>query len=160
MQVAEKTVVGIHYKLTNDDGQVLDSSENKAPLVFIHGIGMLIPGLEKALVGKSKGDQLNVSIAPEEGYGVKDPALTQKVPKAQFEESEKIEIGTQFQVDTEQGAIIVTVTEVGDDEVTVDGNHPLAGMTLHFDVTVDEVREATEEEIAHGHVHGEGGHDH
>ena len=160
MQVAEKTVVGIHYKLTNDDGQVLDSSENKAPLVFIHGIGMLIPGLEKALVGKTKGDQLNVSISPEEGYGVKDPALTQKVPKAQFEESEKIEIGTQFQVDTEQGAIIVTVTEVGDDEVTVDGNHPLAGMTLHFDVTVDEVREATEEEIAHGHVHGEGGHDH
>ncbi len=160
MEVAEKKVVGIHYKLTNDEGQVLDSSENKAPLVFIHGIGMLIPGLEKALLGKKKGDDLQVSIKPEEAYGVKDPALTQKVPMAQFDEPEKIEVGSQFQVDTEQGTIIVTVTEVSDAEVTVDGNHPLAGMTLHFDVTVDSVREATEEEIAHGHVHGEGGHNH
>jgi len=160
MEVAEKKVVGIHYKLTNDDGQVLDSSENKEPLTFIHGIGMLIPGLEKALIGKKKGDDLKVSIQPEEGYGVKDASLTQQVPKSQFDEPEKIEVGSQFQVDTDQGAIVVTVTNVTDSDVTVDGNHPLAGMTLHFDVTVEDVRDATEEELAHGHIHGEDGHQH
>lgn len=157
MQVEEKKVVGIHYKLTDDDGKVLDSSENADPLMFIYGIGMLIPGLEKALLGKAKGDQLNVSIAPVDAYGERDDQLTQSVPKSQFDEPEKLQVGMQFQVETEQGVLVVTVTEVNDQDVKIDGNHPLAGVNLNFDVTVEEVREATQEELDHGHVHGPGG---
>ncbi len=160
MEIAEKKVVGIHYKLTNDAGEVLDSSENAQPLLFIHGIGMLIPGLENSLTGKSTGDKLKVTVQPDDGYGKRDDSLVQQVPKTQFDESEKIEIGMQFQVETQEGAIVVTVTEIGDDAVTIDGNHPLAGMVLHFDVSIEEVREATQEELDHGHVHGPGGHEH
>ncbi|MCF8058862.1 MAG: peptidylprolyl isomerase [Bacteriovoracaceae bacterium] len=160
MQVEEKKVVSIHYKLTDDDGNILDSSENAQPLVFIHGIGMLIPGLEKALEGKVKGDKLNVSVKPEDGYGERDEGLTQMVPKTQFDDTETIQIGMQFQVETEQGVLVVTVTKVTDDEVKIDGNHPLAGVNLNFDVSVEEIREATQEELDHGHVHGAGGHDH
>ncbi len=160
MQVEEKKVVSIHYKLTDDDGKVLDSSENDQPLVFIYGIGMLIPGLEKALEGKVTGDKLKVSVNPEEAYGERDEGLTQMVPKSQFDEEETLQIGMQFQVETEQGVLVVTVIEVTDTEVKIDGNHPLAGMKLHFDVSVGEIREATAEEIDHGHVHGAGGHDH
>lgn len=160
MQVEEKKVVGIHYKLTDDAGKVLDSSENAQPLMFIFGIGMLIPGLEKALEGKAKGDKLSVSIKPADAYGERDPGLTQTVPKAQFDEPEKLQIGMQFQVDTDHGALVVTITEVNDDNVQIDGNHPLAGVNLNFDVSVEEVREATQEELDHGHVHGPGGHHH
>ncbi len=160
MQVEEKKVVSIHYKLTDDDGKVLDSSENDQPLVFIYGIGMLIPGLEKALEGKVTGDKLKVSVNPEEAYGDRDEGLTQMVPKSQFDEEENLQVGMQFQVETEQGVLVVTVIEVTDTEVKIDGNHPLAGMKLHFDVSVGEIREATAEEIDHGHVHGAGGHDH
>jgi FKBP-type peptidyl-prolyl cis-trans isomerase SlyD len=160
MQVEEKKVVSIHYKLTDDDGKVLDSSENDQPLVFIYGIGMLIPGLEKALEGKVTGDKLKVSVNPEEAYGERDEGLTQMVPKSQFDEEETLQLGMQFQVETEQGVLVVTVIEVTDTEVKIDGNHPLAGMKLHFDVSVGEIREATDEEIDHGHVHGAGGHDH
>lgn len=160
MQVEEKKVVGIHYKLTDDEGTVLDSSENAQPLMFIFGIGMLIPGLEKALEGKAKGDKLSVSIKPADAYGERDPGLTQTVPKAQFDEPEKLQIGMQFQVDTDHGALVVTITEVNDDSVQIDGNHPLAGVNLNFDVSVEEVREATQEELDHGHVHGPGGHHH
>jgi FKBP-type peptidyl-prolyl cis-trans isomerase SlyD len=160
MQIAEKKVVGIHYKLTNEAGEVLDSSENAQPLLFIHGIGMLIPGLENALTGKTTGDKMQVTVQPEDGYGVRDQGLVQQVPKAQFDESEEIQVGMQFQVETQEGAIVVTVTEIGDDTVTIDGNHPLAGMVLNFDVSVEEVRDATQEELDHGHVHGPGGHEH
>lgn len=160
MQIEKEKVVGIHYTLKNDAGEILDSSENSDALMFIFGMGMLIPGLEKALEGKTKGDALNVSIKPEEAYGVRDDALTQSVPKEQFDNSDKIEVGHQFQVETEQGVLIVTVIEVTDKAVVVDGNHPLAGMTLHFDVKVEEVRDATKEELDHGHVHGPGGHNH
>ena len=160
MQIEQKKVVGIHYKLTNDNDEVLDSSENAQPLLFIHGIGMLIPGLENALTGKTTGDKMKVTVKPEDGYGVRDQGLVQQVPKAQFDEAEEIQIGMQFQVETQEGAIVVTVTEIGDDTVTIDGNHPLAGMTLHFDVSIEEVRDATQEELDHGHVHGPGGHEH
>jgi len=160
MQIAEKKVVGIHYKLTNDAGEVLDSSENAQPLLFIYGIGMLIPGLENALLGKKAGDKMQVTVQPEDGYGKRDDNLVQQVPKAQFDEAEGIQIGMQFQVETQDGAIVVTVTEIGEENVTIDGNHPLAGMVLHFDVNVEEVREATQEELDHGHVHGPGGHEH
>lgn len=160
MQIEEKKVVGLHYTLTDDDGKVLDSSQEGTPLTFIFGIGMLIPGLEKAIEGKVKGDELKVSIKPEDAYGQRDDGLTQKVPKDQFDEGEEIQIGMQFQVETQQGALVVTVTEVTDSEVTIDGNHPLAGMNLNFEVKVDDVREATKEELDHGHVHGPGGHNH
>lgn len=160
MEIAEKKVVGIDYKLTDDDGKTLDSSEGGQPLMFIHGIGMLIPGLEKALVGKKKGDSLKVAIKPEEAYGERDEGLTQMVDKKQFDDGQEIQVGMQFQVDTPQGTLVVMVTEVTDTHVKVDGNHPLAGMNLNFEVTVQEVRDATQEELDHGHVHGPGGHQH
>ena len=160
MEIAEKKVVTIHYKLTDDDGQTLDTSEGADPLVFIHGIGMLIPGLENALVGKKKGDNLKVAVKPEEGYGQRDEGLTQMVEKSQFDNGEEIQIGMQFQVDTPQGTLIVVVTEVTDTHVKVDGNHPLAGVNLNFEVNVEDVREATQEELDHGNVHEPGGHDH
>ncbi len=156
MKITKDKVVAIHYKLTNNDGEVLDSSEGRDPLVYIHGNGNLIMGMEEGVEGKAKGDKLTLKIAPEKGYGVKDPELTQKVPRSAFGD-QKIEKGMQFS--TNQGGV-VTVTEVGLNEVTVDANHPLAGVELNFTVEVVEVREATSDELSHGHVHGPGGHHH
>ena len=160
MQISDQKVVHIHYTLTNDDGEVLDSSEGHGPLAYIHGIGNLIPGLENALNGKTAGDKLSVSIAPEEGYGLRDEDLIQTVPKGAFQGVQTIEPGMQFHAESPEGMQLVTVLEVRGDEVVLDGNHPMAGMTLHFDVEVGEVREATAEELDHGHVHGAGGHHH
>ncbi len=160
MQVAKNKVVGIDYKLTDKDGKMIDSSANHGPLYYIQGIGNLIPGLENALEGKKSGDNLKVTIAPKDAYGERNDALCQSVPRAQFESNEGLEVGMQFEVDTEQGELVVSVTKIEGDTVTVDGNHPLAGVELHFDVTVKEVRDASAEELAHGHVHGEHGHHH
>ena len=160
MQISDQKVVHIHYTLTNDDGEVLDSSEGHGPLAYIHGMGNLIPGLENALNGKTAGDKLNVSVAPEEAYGLRDEELIQTVPKSAFQGVQSIEPGMQFHAESPEGMQLVTVVEVNGDEVVLDGNHPMAGMTLHFDVEVGEVREATSEELDHGHVHGPGGHHH
>jgi FKBP-type peptidyl-prolyl cis-trans isomerase SlyD len=161
MLVAQDKVVLIHYTLRNDAGSVLDSSAGGDPLAYIHGQGNIIPGLEKALEGKQKGDKVNVRVEPAEGYGVRDDSLLQKVPRRAFGSVAKIEPGMQFHAQTSQGHTrVVTVTHVQGDMVTVDGNHPLAGENLHFDVEITEVRDATEEEQAHGHVHGPGGHHH
>jgi FKBP-type peptidyl-prolyl cis-trans isomerase SlyD len=160
MQIQKNKVVGIDYKLTDKDGKLIDSSTEHGPLYYIQGTGSLIPGLENALEGKSTGDSLQVAIAAKDAYGEINEALCQVVPKSQFESNEGVELGMQFEVETEEGELVVTVTEISGDSVTVDGNHPLAGMELHFDVTVKEVREATTEEMAHGHVHGPGGHHH
>jgi len=160
MQAAENSVVSIHYTLTNTRGEVLDSSRGGEPLVYLHGSGNIIPGLEKALAGKQVGDKLQVSVAPGEGYGERDEALVQQVPKRAFQGVPKIEPGMSFHAQSSQGPMQVTVTAVLGDMVTVDGNHPLAGETLNFDVEVTEVRKATLEEISHGHVHGAGGHHH
>lgn len=156
MKIAKDKVAAIHYKLTNNSGEVLDSSEGRQPLYYIHGNGNLIPGMEEGLDGRAKGDKLNLKIAPEKGYGIKDENLTQKVPRTAFGD-QKVEKGMQFQ--TNQGGV-VTVTEVSIDGITVDANHPLAGVELNFDVEVIEVREATPDELSHGHVHGPGGHHH
>jgi len=156
MNITKDKVVAIHYKLTNNSGEVLDSSEGKDPLVYIHGNGNLIMGMEEGVEGKTKGDKLTLKIAPEKGYGVKDPELTQQVPRTAFGD-QKVEKGMQFS--TNQGGV-VTVTEVGADTITVDANHPLAGVELNFDVEVMDVREATSDELSHGHVHGPGGHHH
>ncbi|MCE8032506.1 MAG: peptidylprolyl isomerase [Halomonas sp.] len=160
MQIAQNSVVAFHYTLTNDAGEVLDSSEGRQPLTYLHGAGNIIPGLEKQLEGREAGDKLNVTVAPEEGYGEVQPQLVQEVPRDAFQGVESVEPGMQFQAQTQGGPLMVTVTKVEGDTVTVDGNHPLAGQKLNFDVEIAEVREASQEEIEHGHVHGEGGHQH
>lgn len=159
MQIAKNTVVSIHYTLRDNEGNVLDSSIGKDPLHYIQGIGNLIPGMEEGLEGKQKGDKLDIKVSPEKGYGERNDSLMQKVPRTAFGDQE-VRPGMQFQAQTSQGAQVVTVTEVGLESVTVDGNHPLAGVELNFDVEVMEVRNATSDELAHGHVHGPGGHHH
>lgn len=160
MQAGDNTVVLIHYTLTSDSGETLDSSEGREPLGYLHGFGNIIPGLENALVGKKAGDKLKVSIPPAEAYGVREDALVQIVPRSAFGGAPDLEVGMQFQAQTPEGVRVVTVVDVAGDDITLDGNHPLAGETLHFDVEVTEVRAATEEELTHGHVHGAGGHHH
>ncbi len=160
MSVSNNKVVHIHYKLTNDKGEVLDTSEGRAPLAYIQGKGNIIPGLEKALEGKEKGDDLTVTIPPEEAYGVHDERLIQVLPRSSFQGVEEIKPGMQFQATIEGHPQILTVTKVEGDEITVDANHPLAGESLTFDVTVTDIRDATEDELAHGHVHGPEGHSH
>ena len=160
MQVTQNAVVGIHYTLTNDQGETLDSSAGGDPLVYLHGNGNLIPGLERELEGKQAGDKLNVKIAAADAYGEYDKSLVQQVPRRSFRGVSDISVGMQFQVQSNAGPRMVTVTQVQGDMVTVDGNHALAGQDLTFAVEITEVREASEEEIAHGHVHGPGGHHH
>ncbi|MEZ5465478.1 MAG: peptidylprolyl isomerase [Lysobacteraceae bacterium] len=157
MQIAERCVASFHYTLTDDAGAVIDSSEGRDPLAYLHGAGNIVPGLEKAMVGRAAGDQFKVTVAPEEGYGLRNEQLIQSVPREAFQGVDKIEPGMRFQAQTQNGPVNVEVTEVADATVTIDGNHPLAGKALHFDVTVAEVREASEEELSHGHVHGVGG---
>jgi FKBP-type peptidyl-prolyl cis-trans isomerase SlyD len=157
MQIGTNSVVSIHYTLRDETGEVLDASEGREPLDYMHGSGQIIPGLENALEGKSKGEELAVVIEPENGYGTRDESLVHEVPKSEFEVPDEIEVGMQFRVGDEGGTLIMVVAGVGDEVVTLDGNHPLAGVTLSFDVSIADVREATEEEIkASQHVHGSG----
>ena len=156
MTIQANTVVSIHYTLTDDDGVQLDASQDQQPLTYLHGAGNIIPGLENALEGKSVGDSLQVVIAPAEAYGEYQDNLVQQVPRALFDADQELRPGMRFQAQTDDGPVSVAITEVADDSVSVDANHPLAGKTLHFDVSVAELRDATAEEIAHGHVHGEG----
>lgn len=160
MQIAQNSVVAFHYTLTNDAGEVLDSSEGRDPLTYLHGAGNIIPGLEKELEGRETGEKLNVAVTPEDGYGEVQPQLVQEVPRDAFQGVEAVEPGMQFQAQTQGGPLMVTVTQVEGDTVTVDGNHPLAGQKLNFDVEIADVREASQEEVEHGHVHGEGGAEH
>ncbi|MBI9099837.1 MAG: peptidylprolyl isomerase [Spirochaetaceae bacterium] len=160
MTIIEKSVVSMHYKLTDESGQLLDESQDQ-PLKYIHGTNSLIPGLEKELDGKKAGDQIKATVPPEEAYGPVMPQLIQNLPKSTFQGAEKIEVGMEFEASNENNeTMIVRVDAVNGEEVTINGNHPLAGKTLNFDVKVVEVREASEEELSHGHVHGEGGHNH
>ncbi|WP_329740788.1 peptidylprolyl isomerase [Dyella sp. A6] len=160
MQIAPRTVASFHYTLTDDAGQVVDSSAGREPLPYMHGQGQIVPGLEKAMEGHQVGDKFNVDVAPAEGYGEHQPELIQAVPRSAFQGVDNIQPGMQFQGQGPQGVFNVTVTKVEDETVHIDGNHPLAGKTLHFAIEVVEVREATEEELSHGHVHGAGGHQH
>lgn len=160
MLVSAQKVVLIHYTLTNDEGEIVDSSEGHEPLAYIHGEGNIIPGLENALLGKSAGDKVKVSIPPEEGYGLRDDALIQGVPREAFHGVDEILPGMQFHTETQDGGQLVTVVDVQGDTVILDGNHPMSGQTLNFDVEITEVRDATAEELSHGHVHGPGGHHH
>lgn len=160
MNIAEKTVVLMDYTVKDDAGNIIDSSSGHEPLAFIVGLGNIIPGLERQFIGKKKGDEFKATVSPEDGYGERDDNLVESVPRAQFAGVKGLEVGMQLQAQTEDGVEVVTVTQVTDTEVTVDANHPLAGKTLHFDVKVVDVRQPTSEELAHGHVHGVGGHHH
>ncbi len=160
MKVAENAVVVIDYTLTDNDGEVIDSSEGAGPLAYLQGMGNIIPGLEAALLDKEAGDNVKASIEPKDAYGERVEDMKQEVPKELFGGIDNIELGMQFQSETDDGPVMVTVVAMGEEMITVDGNHPLAGVHLNFDVTIREVREASKEELEHGHVHGEGGHQH
>jgi FKBP-type peptidyl-prolyl cis-trans isomerase SlyD len=158
--IGNNCVVSIHYTLTDDQGNTLDSSKNSGPLDYLHGANNLIPGLERELTGRSAGDSFNVTIAPDHAYGLYRDELVQIVPIAMFEDVEDIEPGMQFETHGPNGHELVTVIRIEDGNVTIDSNHPLAGKTLHFDVSVESVRYATPEEREHGHVHHEHSHHH
>lgn len=160
MQIADRKVAEIEYTLKDDDGQVLDTTDGKSPLAYLHGTGSIIPGLENELAGKAAGDNIRVTLPPAQGYGERNDDLRQQMSRDQFDGVDELKVGMMFRVETDQGPLVLNVVDISDDVVTVDGNHPLAGQTLHFDVTVQGVRDATEEEIAHGHAHGPGGHAH
>lgn len=158
--IGANSVVAIHYTLKNDAGEILDSSEGSSPLVYLHGAQNIIVGLENALQGKSVGEKFSTAIPPELGYGVSRPQLVQVIKKEMFEDADTIEPGMSFAAQGADGRQqAVRVTAVSADEVTVDANHPMAGMTLHFAVEVVDIRDATRQELAHGHVH-QHGHDH
>jgi len=158
VKIENNRAVQIHYTLKDDQGEILDSSMDRGPLPYIHGVGALIPGLESELLGKEAGEKFTAVIAPENGYGEYDEGYVFQVGASEFEEDDEIEVGMQIQLDTENGPAIATITKIEDEEVTLDLNHPLAGVSLHFDVEVIDVREATPEELDHGHVHN--GHQH
>ncbi|MCQ4273191.1 peptidylprolyl isomerase [Pseudomonas kuykendallii] len=161
MLIAANKAVSIDYTLTNDAGEVIDSSAGGAPLAYLQGAGNIIVGLEKALEGKKVGDQVKVAIEPEDAYGEYSAELVTTLSRAMFEGVDELEVGMQFHASGPDGGMqIVTIRDLDGDDVTVDGNHPLAGQRLNFDVTVVDVRDASAEEIAHGHIHGEGGHHH
>lgn len=154
MNISDNCVVSIHYTLTDDEGRELDSSADQGAFSYLHGARNIIPGLEQALTGKAPGDELRVTVQPRDAYGEINPELVQQVPREAFAGIDDLRPGMQFRTgDDDNQALNITVTEVGDDSVTIDANHPLAGLVLHFDVRIEDVREAEEEELTHGHVH-------
>ncbi len=159
MQIGSQKIVSIAYTLKSDTGEVLDTSVGRDPLIYIHGIGSLVPGLEKALEGHVKGDHVVVSVGPDEGYGTRDESLSRKIPIRKLPEG-KARVGMRVRVQTDTGPLMLLITAVQGDYATVDPNHPLAGQTLHFEVDVIDVRDATADELKHGHVHGPGEHHH
>ena len=160
MQIGDQKVVTLHYTLTDNEGRVIDQSEDGS-FAYLHGASNIIPGLEYALSGKTAGEELTVAVSPEEAYGVRDESMLQQVPKNMFEDSSQIAVGTQFHAQGPNGEmLVVTVMEVQEEHVVVDGNHPLACVDLNFDVKIIDVRDASTEEVEHGHVHGPEGHHH
>jgi FKBP-type peptidyl-prolyl cis-trans isomerase SlyD len=157
MKIAENKVVVLHYAVSDSDDTLIDSSYDHSPLSVIQGSHYLIPGLEEALTDHVTGDKFEVEVTAEQAYGQRFDEYVQTVPKAMFESVEDLAVGSQLRATTDDGEQTVIVIDVTDDEITVDGNHPLAGIDLKFDVEILEVRDATEDELAHGHVHGEGG---
>lgn len=161
MKIASGSVVGIDYSLHLGDGQVIDQSAPGEPLTYLHGEGQIVPGLEAALEGCDVGDHKQVVVAPGQGYGEHDPRGVQQVPRGAFPPGFEPKVGMELTAEGQNGeAVPFAIREVRQDDVVIDLNHPLAGKTLHFEVTVREVRAATAEELQHGHAHGEGGHEH
>ena len=160
MAITQDSVVTIHYTLKDDAGEVIDSSAAGEPLAYLHGHGNIVPGLERELTGKEVGDKMSVRVSPEDGYGEYDKGLVQSVPRRALRGVKDVQPGMHLHAQTEAGPRTVTVTRVAGDMVTLDGNHPLAGKHLNFDIQIEGVRPATEEELSHGHVHGPHGHGH
>lgn len=158
MPVAAQHVISIEYTLNDEEGRTLDTSQGREPLAYLHGAGNIVPGLEKALEGKDVGDSVEVSVTPEDGYGNYDAALVRNVPVRKLPKGSTP--GQRLRLDTSAGPAIFTVISVKGDYAKLDGNHPLAGKTLHFKAKVIDIRQPTAEELAHGHVHGAGGHSH
>lgn len=156
MKITNNSVVVMHYAVSDSEGTLIDSSYDHKPMTIIQGTGYLIPGLEDELLGHQKGDQFEVAVSADQAYGLRDDDYVQTVPKELLQGVEDLAVGTQLRATTDDGEQTVIVIDVTDEEVTVDGNHPLAGIDLRFDVEILEVREATEEELAHGHIHSEG----
>jgi FKBP-type peptidyl-prolyl cis-trans isomerase SlyD len=156
--IKKDSVVAFNYTLKDDSGTVIDSSAPEEPLAYLHGHGNLVPGLERELEGKSANDKLTVKVSPADGYGEFSQGLIQRVPRRSLKGIAKITVGMRLHAQTPEGPRAVTVTAVTGDMVTIDANHPLAGKNLNFDIEIVEVREASTEELAHGHVHGPGGH--
>jgi FKBP-type peptidyl-prolyl cis-trans isomerase SlyD len=154
MQIEKNKVVEIDYTLKDENGEVLDSSQDRESLSYIQGVGNLIPGVENALEGKSSGERVEITVPPETGYGLRDDSLVLSIPRDKFSEVDDLKEGLRFRMDAPDGPMVFTVVNVEESEVMVDGNHPLAGMTLNFDITIQSVRDATPEELDHGHVHG------
>jgi FKBP-type peptidyl-prolyl cis-trans isomerase SlyD len=152
--IAKDKVVTFDYRLTDDKGTLIDSSDEGGPLTYLHGHGNLIPGLESHLEGMASGTEFKVHVEPDQGYGLRDESLVAQVPKEQFAEAGEVEAGMAFGAMTDDGPVTVVVTKVEGDVVHVDANHPLAGVALNFEGTIREVREPTEEEISQGHVQG------
>lgn len=153
-------VIGFHYTLKDGEGTTIDSSVGSTPLLFLEGSGMIIPGLEKDLLAMNVGDKKNIEVKADDAYGQRRDDMIITVEKSQFPEGTEINPGDQFRVNQDPNMPPFTVLSVEDEKVTLDGNHPLAGIDLFFDVEITENRDATEEEIAHGHAHGVGGHNH
>lgn len=160
MTITKGSVVLFDYTLTDDEKEIIDSSKDGGPLAYLQGEGQIVRGLEKAMEGKKAGDSFKISVSPDEGYGMIDPEKIAVVDADQIEGGDELEEGMQLEASHDEGEQIVVVSKIEGKKVTLDGNHPLAGMNLHFDITIREVREATAEEIEHGHVHGPGGHHH
>lgn len=160
MQISKNSVVTLNYTLKNDQGEIIDQSQDGS-FQYLHGAGGIIPGLEGQLEGKSAGDSFSAHIEPADGYGERDETMIQVVPRNLFEDEQPLEVGMQFHAQNPSGDMLtVIISKIEGDDITVDGNHPLAGEALNFDIDVKDVREATAEEIEHGHVHGPDGHHH
>jgi len=160
MTIQDKKAVSFHYTLTNQDGEQIESSRDKEPMTYLHGARNIIPGLESAMVGKAVGDEFKVTIEPAQAYGEKVQAKIQRISSKHFKFPKKLKPGQVVGLQTKNGPVKATIVKIGRFNVDVDANHPLAGQTLTFDVEVSAVRDATEEELAHGHAHGPGGVDH
>ncbi len=156
MTIANNKVATIHYTLKDANGETLDSSDGQEPLAYLHGFQNLVPGLETTLTGKNIGDKISTVVKPEDGYGEKDPTLIQVLDKAMFGGIDPIEVGMEFHAETKNGQQVVEIVDVEGDTVTIDGNHPLAGKDLHFDVEIVDIRDASQGEMDHGHPHGSG----
>ena len=160
MQISANKVVIMDYTLKDDEGNIIDQSQD-SQFAYLHGANNIIPGLESALSDKAVGDKVSVRVTPEEGYGERVDAMVQNVDRGMFDHDQELEVGQQFHAQSPEGHMLtVTITHVDGDTITVDGNHPLAGVHLNFDVEIKDIREASAEEIDHGHVHGPGGHHH
>lgn len=160
MKVGKNSVVSFHYTLKNAEGEQMESSREAQPMTYLHGAGNIIPGLEKAMEGKATGDSFEVTVQPGEAYGEYDEANIQRIPAKHFKDTRRMEPGQLVSIQTRNGPIQAVVKKVGRFNIDVDANHPLAGQSLTFDVELTDVRDATEEEVSHGHVHGPGGVEH